>query len=454
MRAAVLVLLLALLDAARAERPHVYLVIVDGLAPGMVTATRMPVLLALVEREKPRSTLFREARAVMPARTNPNHVSLLTGVHPAAHGITGNAHWSRVAGAPPARLDDPALIEVETLFTVIEETSPRLVTAGVFGKPKLARLFSAVPGRQRGPDHLWSPARDAPAGGRDRVTGYSFDATTLEAVLHLERTSAPDLAVVNLADVDRVGHGRGPESPEYAQAVTAADAAIGRLVDHLRAAGRWQRSVVIVTADHGFADLTPGPARPDPVIRVGRVLERAGVGGVQLVADGGVEHVYAEGLPAEAPDAGAARDTLARVARLAAGTPGVAEVLARLPVPGARSLVETHPDWQLGHPRTGELLLVAAPGFQFVDPFDRVAAGLRGNHGGPEDARVPLVVTGGWSGLRTAPPDTPSPSLVDVAPTIAALLAVRGSRRADGGPVERVAMGRPLGAVLRDQSPH
>jgi arylsulfatase A-like enzyme len=261
--------------------------------------------------------------------------------------------------------------------------------------------------------------------------------------------AAPDLAFIALADVDRNGHGFGPDSPECERAVTEADAAIGRLVDRLRVTERWSNAVLIVTADHGFTALAPSAERPYPVITFGRDLERAGIKGVRIVADGGVEHVYAEDIAADATSVGRAAPTLARVAALAAATPGVAEVLARLPVPGIRLLAAAHPDWHLTHERTGELLLVAAPGHQFVDPWDPEDAALLGNHGGPGELGIPLFLTGGYEGLVAAPADAAAPRLVDVAPTIATLLGVRVPLRVDGGTVSPDLTGRVLASVLR-----
>src|SRR5262245_10647413 len=77
----------------RAERAHVYLVVVDGLAARYATPTHMPVLSGVIASEPGRSTFFHAARAIMPARTNPNHVTLVTGVYAEEHGIVGNAVW-------------------------------------------------------------------------------------------------------------------------------------------------------------------------------------------------------------------------------------------------------------------------------------------------------------------------------------------------------------------------
>jgi hypothetical protein len=450
MRRVAIALVCLLAGAAGAsERAHVYLVIVDGLDARWATPERMPRLFALAARDPEHTSIFRTIHVVMPARTNPNHLSLLTGTWAETHGVTGNAYWSRRAGTPPGKLDAPRLFEVETLFTTIETIAPARRTVAVFGKAKLARLFAAVPGRQRAPDVLWSP-EEAAAGDRDPASGYSFDAATMSALLTLVSEREPDLAVVNLADVDRTAHGFGPESPECTEAVAAADVEIDRLVGALSAAGRWQRSVLLVTADHGFDAVAPTPERPTPNIAIAPTLAAdpdPHVRRVIVVGDGGVAHVYDP--RARASTLGAAAPTLARVAALARRTAGVVEVLARLSVPGVPLLAETHPDWRLArHERTGDLLLVAARGHQFVDPWDEGTAGLRGNHGGPGDLAVPLVVAGGFPGLRAAPPEAAAPLAVDVAPTIAALLGVPRPRRVGGAPLAASDSGRILD-VLR-----
>jgi len=419
-------------------RAHVYLVVVDGLAPALATPTHMPHLFAAIAQEQERSSVFPAARAVMPARTNPNHVTLLTGVTPDVHGITGNVYWSRQPGELPAKLEAAGLIEVETLFTVAETSGVPVTTLGAFGKPKLARLFAAVPGRQRGPDTLWAPSE--PDGG------YAPDATTMQAALASMAAAEPDLAFLNLSDVDRAGHGRGPDAADYAKAVEGADAAIGMLVADLHSRGRWSRSVLIVTADHGMAAMMP------PAVSLTPGLVVAGVSGVTLVADGGVEHVYADVLGRDATDAAPVVPVLQRVAAAAGVMPAVHEVLARLPVPGIPTIAERHPDWHLDHERTGDLLLVATPRHHFVDPPGSADANLRGDHGTPEEAVVPLIVTGGWTGLRAIPASADTPGTIDVAPTVARFLGLRAPRRLDGRPIPRERAGRPIGS--RPQSPH
>src|SRR5262249_55202397 len=91
-RAAVplLVLCFASPVPAHGSRPPVYLVVVDGLGADGVDPVVMPRVAAIAAGE---SAIRTEARAAMPTRTNPNHATLLTGLAPESHGITGNAYW-------------------------------------------------------------------------------------------------------------------------------------------------------------------------------------------------------------------------------------------------------------------------------------------------------------------------------------------------------------------------
>jgi arylsulfatase A-like enzyme len=436
MRALVLLLVLALPPLARSEsvRPHVYLVVVDGLGADQLDPTSMPRVTALG-----REGLRVDARASMPTRTNPSHATILTGVLPESHGITGNAYWDRGEHAIRS-LDRADLLEVETLFTVAEAATPARRTVAAFSKTKLGRLFDAVAGRQKAPDVLWVPPDDGITG---HVAGIASDAVTMSGLLNAVAEREPDLAVINLSEVDRTAHLNGPAAT--ADARRGADVAIGRLIDDLHARGRWERSVVLVTSDHGFDDVTPTAERPETVVSLGRLFETAGIDGVAAVGDGGTSHVYATGLAPGATDAGTAGRALAWAAAVAWREPGVAEVVARLPVGGVPNLADVHPDWGLANERAGDLLIVARPGFHFIDASDLVSGRFHGNHGSPREARVPLVVAGGALASPIPVPDAP-PSGADVGATIAVLLGLPPVRRFDGRPVR---LGTPLRLALR-----
>jgi arylsulfatase A-like enzyme len=185
----------------------------------------------------------------------------------------------------------------------------------------------------------------------------------------------------------------------------------------------------MVTADHGF-DALPADARAQ--IAADAVV----AGGAHFVADGGVAHVYAG-------PAGSLETTIGKARR----HDGIAAVYARAP----RANAPAPPaDWHVDDPRMGDVILVARSGFTFVggprDPTRR----FRGNHGGPGERRVPLIVVGGHPALRRAPGEV-QPSVADVAPTIARLLDLGPPWRVDGTPVARSDAGRVLEELLGGQ---
>src|SRR5690606_25515997 len=63
--------------------------------------------------------------------------------------------------------------------------------------------------------------------------------------------SKPNLTFVQLDHVDHAGHEFEHESPQYVAAIEVADKLVGKIVDALRKAGISERTIVLVTSDHG-----------------------------------------------------------------------------------------------------------------------------------------------------------------------------------------------------------
>src|SRR5688572_36433 len=80
-------------DAAPAKVPvkHVVLVSIDGLAASYLDDKRaeLPTLRKLAAE----GASARGMITSFPSVTWPSHTSLITGVHPAKHGVIGNAVW-------------------------------------------------------------------------------------------------------------------------------------------------------------------------------------------------------------------------------------------------------------------------------------------------------------------------------------------------------------------------
>jgi ectonucleotide pyrophosphatase/phosphodiesterase family member 5 len=440
---------LAAATPAQAQDPgvRVYDVVIDGLDPAWVTPANAPTISALLD--DPGTTSYAAARAIMASETNPNHVAAMTGAYAATSGFVGNAWFDRASGRQTAG-EDAANLRAETLFTAVERQRPELVTAAVFGKPKLARIF-ADGGSNVAPDHLWLPCRPGqePPGATcgdvptNPASGYAFDDAVIDETIRTIDALDPHVTFVNLADVDSAGHGFTPLAPVYLAAIARADLLLARLIDHLKQTGRWERAVLIVHADHG---MNATPVR----VHLTTALRAAGISGLDVTSNGGLANATL--LDPARPDAA---DVLARARRVALAQPGVDEALYRAPnqldpsTPAApTTLADAHPAWHYGNERAGDLVVTADPEAVFSDPSPQFQFNpLPGNHGHPSARAIPFVVTGGSPLLGPGGRVEPSGAIdegddternpgqaenVDVAPTIAALLGLAAPAQSEG----------------------
>ncbi|MDP6410111.1 MAG: sulfatase [Planctomycetota bacterium] len=259
-----LVLLSALLASCPAggeEPPSVILITLD---------TTRPDFLGCYGSENPTPHLDRlaaggvrfERNYATSAVTPVSHASILTGLTPYQHGL-------RVLAAPGGyRLPE----DVPTLATVFHERGYR--TLAVHSSFPVSSTF----GFARGFDVFESlelEMTERPGGrkGWNAEAGERRSDLTMDLVLEeLERTARPYFLWVHLWDphdprlvppaewipdsVPRVETRDGqvgfpPGSAIYAAEVRFVDRQLGRLFDHLRERGTFERTLIAVTADHG-----------------------------------------------------------------------------------------------------------------------------------------------------------------------------------------------------------
>jgi predicted AlkP superfamily pyrophosphatase or phosphodiesterase len=188
--------------------PRVAIVSIDGLRPDALTYDTAPNILALAQR----GAYTWSAQTVYPSTTLPSHASMLTGVEPAAHGITFDEYR------------DSFQLTTPTVLQLARAAGKR--TVAVVGKTKFKQL--------------------ATAGSLDVfVLTTRGDADVVNEVV-AQLPTGFDLLFVHLPETDQVGHASGWMSPEYVAQLKQTDAAFGRLVSLLP-----QGTTVILTADHG-----------------------------------------------------------------------------------------------------------------------------------------------------------------------------------------------------------
>ena len=439
------------------SRPLVYVFSIDALDGDRVDQGKAPFLgRLLLGQEDNRASYYRESRSVMVAETNPNHVAMATGAFGDRSGIPGNAFavYDRADKAACNGEEEPSgeptetdgeladCVLAENFFTAAKRRGGgRIVSAGIFGKPKLGRIFAsrvADPGAYDA-THLWSPCDprdpsdfcDPTAPARPNDGAAVADSDVMDEVLSTVRDGVgsttlrrPNLTFVNLPTVDAAGHGFGTDSGAYDEAIGMADQQLERFVAQQKQLGLWDRTVMFLVSDHSM-DTTPTKSS----LRASFTLAGIPDDEVLVVQNGSVDMVYV--ADRSRPD----RDAfLKRLRDVAAGVAGVDEALYRQPNPldggNANTLDARHPGWRIAGPRTGDLLVTQKSGGAFNEPNP-----LTGNHGGPQTSDNTFAIVSGGRQVRqqaiggqVAPrfDDTllnpGSAQNVDVAPTVMALL--------------------------------
>ena len=331
------------------------------------------------------------ADCVVPSFTNPNNISIVTGVPPARHGICGNFHYDRESGQE-VLMNDPQWMRAPTLLAAFSEAGAKV--AVVTAKDKLRRMLGhglkhgicfssekageatlAENGIEDVPALVGMPVPD--------VYSAALSEFVFAAGVRLMQTRRPDL--MYLSTTDYIQHKHAPGS-------AAANAFYAMLDGYLAQLDRLG-CVIALTADHGMnAKHDPVSGRPNVVYLqdlcdawLGRGVQAGGARVILPITDPYVVHHGALGSYATLYVADAADRALIRE-RLTA-LPGIELVLDNAE---AASRFELAPD------RIGDLVVVSARSVVLGTSESRhdlsgLDAPLR-SHGGVSEQKVPLLL--------------------------------------------------------------
>jgi hypothetical protein len=300
---------------------------------------------------------------VLPAVTCSAQASMLTGLPPSGHGIVGNGWYDRERAEVAFWKQSAHLVSGERVWDAARKRDSKFTSANVcwwfamYGSSDFAVTpRPAYPADGRKIPDCWTH----PADLRDRLQaelgafplfhfwGPKADITSTkwiaEAAKRVLAWHAPTAVFVYLPHLDYALQKVGPAHPSIPAEVAAVDAIAGELIDAFRAKGYG----IVALSEYGITDVS-GASFPNRALRdagllalrrdaTGETLDH-GASPAFAVPDHQIAHVYCQdGARA------AAREALAN-------SPGVAEILD-----GSARI-----DAGLGHPRAGDLVLLAKP---------------------------------------------------------------------------------------------
>ena len=189
-----------------------------------IAAGMAPFLRSLVEFR-----FFQIVESALPSFTNPNNVSIVTGVPPAVHGIGGNFFLDRASGSA-VMMNDPSYLRSETILAAFSRAGARVTV--VTAKDKLRRLLG---------DGVNGTCVSIEASGVEVYSAALSEGALAEGARLLAST-APDLMYLSTSDY--VQHKHAPGEPEANRFYAAIDRSLSE-IDRLGA-------TLVITADHGM----------------------------------------------------------------------------------------------------------------------------------------------------------------------------------------------------------
>ncbi len=374
-------------------RPLV-VVCVDGCEPDYLAQAFMAGAMPYLASAAARGASLLGA-AVVPSFTNPNNLSIVTGVPPAVHGICGNYFWDREAGAE-VMMNDPKYLRCGTILAAFAEAGASV--AVVTAKDKLRRLLghgmrgtcfsSEQADRTTRAEHGIDDALGFVGLPLPSVYSAALSEFVFAAGVKLMESTRPD--ILYLSTTDYVQHKHAPGTRQADDFYRMMDGYLARL-DAMGAA-------IALTADHGMNAKTDADGAPQ-VVYLQDVLDGwLGAGRARVIlpiTDPYVVHHGALGSFATVylPEGADARAAAASVSAL----PGMELVLDR--EEGCRRF-ELPPD------RMGDLIAIsgrhAVIGTSVAKhDLSGLDAPLR-SHGGLSEQTVPLVLNRPLAGLPEA----------------------------------------------------
>ncbi|KAM9704237.1 ectonucleotide pyrophosphatase/phosphodiesterase family member 5 [Menidia menidia] len=228
-------------DQGVEDRPKLLLVSFDGFRWDYIYRVPTPNFRSIMEE----GVKVEYVENAYITKTFPNHYSLVTGLFAESHGIVANEMY------------DPALnssfsMETDSIYDSRwwDEAVPLWVSIQKAGGRSGAAMW---------------PGSDVEIHGMFPTQYLQYNASvSFEARVRkiVEWFSAPegeavDFAVLYWEEPDESGHRLGPQSPLMDEVIAGIDEKLGFLLNELKKAGLYEKVNLVVTSDHGMAQLSP-----------------------------------------------------------------------------------------------------------------------------------------------------------------------------------------------------
>ena len=401
-----------------AERT-VIVVMFDGFSPAELDAAGST---SNFDRMKREGVWSRHLVPAFPTLSMTNHTTFETGCWPEHHGIMSNTFYDPVKGrfgSDPGIQDADWRTGCESIWEAAERQGVHAAVLNFVGRwstkhGKLASIITPKESFHAEPE----PDEEVAQGIR---------------LLRDDGPAHPRLIALYFNIPDEIAHYNGVTAPATAAAVRHCDAIVGQLMSAIASLPANREATLVVGTDHGMMNV-------GPMINVGRLMQMYAIHAKQAT-DGATAFLYL--------DKG---ESVQRVESSLAGYKYAFDVYAKGQFPSYAHLGTG--------PRVPDIMLVTKPPYWIVGPevipawasylgvnlfwppiFTPVVGGLKATHGYPPDVIAMHGVFLAWGAGVAKTTEIPRLDMVDVHPTVMALLGLKPGQPMDGHVIQGVMAG-------------
>jgi predicted AlkP superfamily pyrophosphatase or phosphodiesterase len=240
---------------------HVVVVTIDGFRPNFYLEDKWetPNLKAI----KDGGAHAYGVNSVFPSITYPSHIAIVTGVYPAKHGIYYNAMFAKDSASKGQiywrfdQITSPTLWEVTQKAGLKAASVNWPVSVGaptVFNISDVGSQGQKVMEDAAKPEGISAWIQQNLLNNAPIKVGIDKNVATIAA--WVIKTEKPNFMTVHLLGMDHAQHVNGRNGPEVEHAIVLADSAVGMIRRAIADAGIKDNTLLIITGDHGFKDVT------------------------------------------------------------------------------------------------------------------------------------------------------------------------------------------------------
>lgn len=215
------------ISAAKWKAEHVILIGLDGWGAYSVEKANIPTIKKLMTD----GSYTLKKRSVLPSSSAVNWASMFMGAGPELHGYT---EWgSKTPELTSRELNQHGIFP--TVFQLLRDANPKAEIGCLYEWDGIKYLIDTLSLNyyQQAPDY------------------NKYPEGLCEMAVNYIKEKKPVLTGIVFDNPDHVGHQAGHDTPEYYDKLQELDGYIGRIVQAVADAGMLDKTIFIITADHG-----------------------------------------------------------------------------------------------------------------------------------------------------------------------------------------------------------